>query len=163
MTYIRKHRLLALLACAAMLAFVFGCHGAAPSQSSSSFSGSWNGSDVEVSSSLGSRHTLHNTALQLGNGTDSSAVGTAQAGDPAQLWANVDGEGGIHYVGTVVQTGNNLVINLAPNGVNGAGVDVDAMILLLQGDGVKQELTGTLTWTRGGEEFTGLTTFVRFD
>ena len=161
MTYIKNYRLFVLLACVAMLVFVFGCD--SDKSSSQSVSGSWNGKEVKVSSSLGSSHTLRQTALQLGEDTHSSAVGTAQDGDPAQLWANVDGEGGIHYVGTVVQEGNNLTVNLAPEGVNGAGVDVDAMALLLQSDGVKEELTGTMTWLRDGEEFTGLATFVRFD
>ncbi len=161
MTYVRKHRFLALLACVAMLAFVFGCHGG---DIISFLFGCWDGNEVALYNSLMVlAFALSGVTLHLGAETDGSAVGTAVAGDPAQLWANVDGEGAIHYVGTVVQTGNNLVVNLLPDGVNGAQVGVDSMTLLLQGDGVKQELNGTMTWFRDGEEFTGAANFVRFD
>ena len=158
MTHIRKHRLLALLACVAMLSLVFGCHGG---DILSFLFGCWNGNVVELfSSAVVLMFTLMQVSMHLGDDTDSSAVGTAVAGDPAELWANVEGEGPIHYVGTVVQNGNNLAVNLAP--APDEPQTGYTMTLELDGDSAKQELTGDLTWSRDGEDFTGPATFERY-
>ena len=163
MTHIRNHRWLALLACVAMLALVFGCHGRPGGDIISFLFGCWNGNVIELFTSvMVLAFILVQVNLSLGDETDSSAVGTAQVGDPAELRANVDGEGPIHYVGTVVQTGSNLTIELLPEGVDGAQVGVDTMTLVLEGDTVKQELTGTMTWFKDGEEFSGPANFERY-
>ena len=163
MTYIRNHRWLALLACIAMLSLVFGCHGpSAEDYILSFFKGSWKGDAVDLFAfTMVLAFVMANTVLQVGDDSaDGSAVGTTQVGDPAQLWANVEGEGPIHYVGTVAQDGNKLVVNLAP------GPDEPqtgfTMTLELDGDSAKQELTGDLTWSRDGEDFTGDANFERY-
>ncbi len=158
MAKIRKHRWLALLACIAMLSLVFGCHGG---DIFSFLFGCWNGDVVELFNSiLVLAFTMAQVSMHLGAETDSSAVGTAVAGEPAELWANVDGEGSIHYVGTVVQNGNKLAVNLAP--APDEPQTGYTMTLDLDGDNAKQELTGNLTWSRDGEDFTGPATFERY-
>ena len=160
MTYIRNHRWLALLACVAILPLVFGCHGG---HIYCLLYGSWNGDKVELyRSALESGFTLEDVTLALEeHAMKSSAVGTAVAGEPAHLWANVDGEGPIEYVGTFVQDGNNMTATLIPEGVIGAGVDVDTMTLVLQAQ-TDTQMTGTMTWLRDGEEFAGPATFDKY-
>ena len=90
--------------------------------------------------------------------TGTSAVGTAQADDYAELWANVEPGGPIHYVGTFVQDGNTMTATLVPEIVLGAPASVDSMRLNLKIDsGIK--MSGILTWFRGTEEFSGPATF----
>ena len=160
MTYITNHRWLALLACVAMLPFLFGCHGG---DIFSLIYGSWNGDKVELySSALQFGCTLEEVTLALEKyAKKGSAVGTAEADDHAELWANVDDEGPIHYVGTFVQDGNNMTATLVPEVVNGTQVGVDSMCLNLKIDSAIK-MSGTLTWLRGDEEFAGPATFDKY-
>ena len=160
MTHIRNHRWLALLACVAMLSLVFGCHsGGSGDGILALLMGCWDGNVITL---LVSALVLVLTGVYLAfPETDTSAVGTPTVGQVAELTAHVDGEY-IHYVGTVVEVGNELVVNLVPYGVSGTQVGVDTMTLTLQGDTVKQEMSGTMTWFKDGEEFTGPANFERY-
>ena len=162
MTHIRNHRWLALLACVAMLSLVFGCHGG---DILAFLFGSWNGNVVELfTSAMVLMFVLMDVTLSLGDETDSSAVGTASRGDSAHLWANVEGEGAIEYVGTFVQDGNNMTATLVPadgEGVNGLQVGVPSMVLALKAES-DTKMVGTLTWYRGAEEFSGPATFDKY-
>jgi hypothetical protein len=158
MEQMRNHRWLALLACVAVLVCIFGCHGG---DILALLYGSWNGDEVELySSALLLGYTLEQVTLALEeHARKGSAVGTTQAGEPTELWANVGDEGPIHYVGTSVQDGDDLTATLAP-----APDDPQTgytMTVQLHADSETQ-LSGTMTWCRDGEDFTGPCTFEKY-
>ena len=167
MTRIRKYRFFALLACAAMLAVVCGCHGGAAGIAC--LLGSWDGEIVKLAYAA-MTVILSQTTLgiysQTGGSSGSSAVGPAQAGDDlAEVWANFDdghgGTGFINYVGTLVENGSNVTANLTPRGVAAGQVNGDTMTLDLQVES-ETKLTGTMTWIRDGSPYTGPCTFDKY-
>jgi len=162
MTHIRKHRLLALLACVAMLAVVCGCHSVAAALSH--LLGSWFGDDINL---VYSAMMVAFSRVDLGFGSHtggssgSSAVGTASVDDRIELWGYLEGGDFINYVGTFAQNGTNVTANLTPKGVKAEQVNGDTIALVLQADGEKQ-LSGTMTWVRDGSPFTGPCTFDKY-
>ena len=152
MTHIRNHRWLALLACVALLALVFGCHGG---NILAFLSGCWNGDVIELfTSAMVLAFTLMYANLYFPE-TDTNAVGTATAGHPAELTAEVDGAQ-ICYVGTLVQTGNSATGTLVPAPDKPQTGYTMALDLKAESE---TKMTGTLTWTRDGEDFIGPCTF----
>ncbi len=160
MTSMRNHRWLALLACVAVLACIFGCHGGPGGDILAWLRGSWNGNVIELfTTALILVYVLTEVTMHWGGETDSSAVGTTQAGETTQLWANVGDEGPIHYVGTSVQDGDDLTATLAP-----APDELQTgytMTVQLHADS-KTELSGTMTWCRDGEEISGPCSFEKY-